>query len=288
MEGTPEDLRAEKLEYVRSVFEDLKRGDDDTICLEEFKKQLSSLSATELAEEKALIRWPQQWMEATLLQSLAINAKTRTSEIYVGLLSLLLEHGLDPLAVSEDVPYSALEIAASDENTTEAFNKLAAFCQKSHKKTVCQLLAWTWKEKQPSDEFKELLSSIPATEVGSQTIIKNNLLQYLASNGKTPYVLLLLQHGVDPEAVTEEDSDTALHCAWQNDHVATMGVLAEVADASQEMRTSEIWPMVEKEQERRWQREVVAKLDKLASRQDKLASVVNRIAIKVGIDPRDC
>lgn len=47
----------------------------------------------QLAEEKALIRWPQQWMEATLLQSLAINAKTRTSEIYVGLLELLLEHG---------------------------------------------------------------------------------------------------------------------------------------------------------------------------------------------------
>ena len=46
--------------------------------------------------------------------------------------------------------------------------------------------------------------------------------------------------------------------------------------------------MVEKEQERRWQREVVVKLDKLASRQDKLASVVNRIAIKVGIDPTDC
>ena len=41
---------------------------------------------------------------------------------------------------------------------------------------------------------------------------------------------------VDPEAVTEEDSDTALYCAWQNDHVATMGVLAEVVDASKEMR----------------------------------------------------
>jgi ankyrin repeat protein len=284
MEGTPEDLGAEKLEYVRSVFEDLKRGDDETICLEEFKKQLSSLSVTELAEEKALIRWPQQWMEATLLQSLAINAKTRTSEIYVGLLELLLEHGLDPLAVSEDVPYSALEIAASDENTTEAFNKLAAHCSgESHKKRVCQLLGWSWKESQPSDKFKELLSTIPATEVGNQTIMKNNLLQHLASNGKTPYVLLLLRHGVDPESVTQEDSDTALYCAWQNDHVATMGVLAEVVDASKEMRTSEIWPLVEKEQDRRLQREVVAKLDKLSSRQDELASVVNMIAMKVGL-----
>ena len=41
-------FKAEKLEYVRSVFEDLKRGDDETICLEEFKKQLSSLSVTEV------------------------------------------------------------------------------------------------------------------------------------------------------------------------------------------------------------------------------------------------
>ena len=42
--------------------------------------------------------------------------------------------------------------------------------------------------------------------------------------------------------------------------------------------------MVEKEQERRWQREVVAKLDKLAIRQEKPASVVNMIAMKVGVD----
>ena len=41
---------------------------------------------------------------------------------------------------------------------------------------------------------------------------------------------------VNPDAVTEEDSDTALYCAWQNDHIATMGVLAEVADVSLEMR----------------------------------------------------
>ena len=41
--------------------------------------------------------------------------------------------------------------------------------------------------------------------------------------------------------------------------------------------------MVEKEQDRRLQREVVAKLDKLASRQDELATVVNMIAMKVGL-----
>ena len=80
-----------------------------------------------------------------------------------------------------------------------------------------------------------------------------------------------------------------------------MGVLAEVADASLEMRqvfqllsldsiffkskfrTSKTWALVEKEQERRWQREVISKLDKLTSRQDKLASVVNMVARKVGL-----
>ena len=80
-----------------------------------------------------------------------------------------------------------------------------------------------------------------------------------------------------------------------------MGVLAEVAEASMEMRqafqflsldstffkskfrTSKTWALVEKEQEKRWQREVISKLDKLTSRQDKLASVVNMVARKVGL-----
>ena len=86
-----------------------------------------------------------------------------------------------------------------------------------------------------------------------------------------------------------------------------MGVLAEVAEASMEMRkvssftlvstfkckcrTSKTWALVEKEQERRWQREVMGKLnevvrkqEELASKQEKLASVVDMLAKKVGID----
>ena len=63
------------------------------------------------------------------------------------------------------MPYSALEIAASDGKTSEAFNKLAAHCEESQKKSVCQLLAWSWMEKQPSDNFNKLLGTIPATEV---------------------------------------------------------------------------------------------------------------------------
>ena len=45
-------------------------------------------------------------------------------------------------------------------------------------------------------------------------------------------------------------------------------------------RTSKTWALVEKDQERRWQREVVAKLDKLAI-------VINMVAMEVGIDADD-
>ena len=72
---------------------------------------------------------------------------------------------LDPLAVSEGLPYSALEIAASYKIADEAFTKLAARTEESHKKSVCQLLSWSWKGSQPSDKFKELLCTIPAAEV---------------------------------------------------------------------------------------------------------------------------
>ena len=102
---------------------------------------------------------------------------------------------------------------------------------------------------------------------------------------------------VDPAAVTGEDSDTALFCAWNNGHIATMGVLAEVAEPSLEMRkvssfsldsifkskfrTSKTWALVEKEQERRWQREVMGKLNELAKKQEELAARQDQLATLV-------
>jgi len=61
---------------------------------------------------------------------------------------------------------------------------------------------------------------------------------FCSSMGKSlqPGLISMNLNRVDPEAVTEEDSDTALYCAWQNDDVPTMAVLAEVAESTQEMR----------------------------------------------------
>ena len=63
---------------------------------------------------------------------------------------------------------------ASQATSSRSFS--APFQQLRCRKTICEM---HWK----------------LLQVGNQTIMKNNLLQHLASNGKTPYVLLLLRHG---------------------------------------------------------------------------------------------
>ena len=98
-------------------------------------------------------------------------------------LSISSIYRLDPLAVREGVPYSALEISASSAATTEAFNKLAKHTEQSHKKAICQLLVWAWHEKQPSAEFKDLLGTIPAEEVGS---VKKVIIQFVTFAGFKP------------------------------------------------------------------------------------------------------
>ena len=85
--------------------------------------------------------------------------------------------------MSEGVAYSALEISASSAATTEAFNKLSKHTEQSHTKDICQLLVWAWHEKQPSAEFKDLLGTIPAEEVGS---VKKVVIQFVTFAGFKP------------------------------------------------------------------------------------------------------
>ena len=82
----------------------------------------------------------------------------------------------------------------------------------------------------------------------------------------------------DPEAVTDENPDIPLRCAWLNDHVATMGVLAELSEVSLEIRSSSSWQLVEKEQEKRWQKEVLEKLNKQA---ELLTLVAKAVGVKI-------
>lgn len=82
----------------------------------------------------------------------------------------------------------------------------------------------------------------------------------------------------DPEAVTDENPDIPLRCAWLNDHVAIMGLLADVSEVSVEIRSSSTWQLVEKEQDKRWQREVLEKLNKQA---ELLTLVAKAVGVRV-------
>ena len=42
-----------------------------------------------------------------------------------------------------------------------------------------------------------------------------------------------------------------MHLAWQKDHVGTMTELAKYTEADLDVRTSSVWLLVEREQERR-------------------------------------
>ena len=55
---------------------------------------------------------------------------------------------------------------------------------------------------------------------------------------------------VDPEG-SKEASKFAMHLAWQKDHVGTMTELAKYTEADLDVRTSSVWLLVEREQERR-------------------------------------
>ena len=76
---------------------------------------------------------------------------------------------LDPRAVTEEVGYTPLEIAAINENT-EGFDLLAPHYEDDAKKKIAQLVIWGLKDSVPSAAFKLLFESVPLTEVGIEII----------------------------------------------------------------------------------------------------------------------
>jgi len=237
--------------------------ESDEDHLDVFKKQLGSLSVEELNEatmragtwECAYFVVDNEKKEATFVQYLA----TQTRKL--DRLQLLLNHGVDPRAVTEDLGDTPLEIAAINENT-EAFNLLSPFYEESTKKNMAQLWIWALTDWVPSAAFAQLFASVPLDEVNSFTILKYNLLQILAYQGQRHQVAFLLEQGVDPEAKASPERQCPMKLAWKRNHVDTMVELAKYTEAEPKIRSSSLWSLVEKEQERSWRQEVDGLLQK--------------------------
>merc|ERR1712032_314536 len=109
--------------------------------------------------------------------------------------------------------------------------------------------------------------SVPLAEVNSCTIFESNLLQALSYEGKTPHVAFLLEQGVDPE-VCKETSKRPKY-----------GV-----EPDSEVRGSSDWQFVEKEQERRWQKEMLSLMQKQQKEMENQTKLLKLIAKASGAE----
>ena len=76
---------------------------------------------------------------------------------------------LDPMAVTDEVVDSPLEIAAFNVNT-KAFDLLAPRYEEDTKKQISQLLIWALTEESPSAAFMSLFESVPLPEVNFELL----------------------------------------------------------------------------------------------------------------------
>jgi len=209
-----------------------------------------------------------------------------------------------------------IEIAAMTGNA-KAFKLLAPHCKDELKKKLTQLVFLGLREKAPSDEFKTLFASMSKAELcGVQGTVedvllanldrgapqlaelrKNNpsvlieqvtqstvqgasLLQIFSLKGKTAHVAFLLEQGLDPEVITQDEPHPAMWHAWEYDNVATMAELLKYTEPSMEIRNSPVWGHVEKERERFWQKEMIG----LLKQQNK---ILTHVAKSSGVDANE-
>merc|ERR1719430_3064384 len=271
-----------KLDFLRMILEN--KGDDQYAA--EFKKNLEGLTVSEVLEKQ--LKWqyqltPDNPLYLNMLQFAAAKGKTE-------LLQLLMDHGLDPEAHSEDSP-TALELAA-DDGHAETFALLASKLEiDSDWFKLAQVLVWAmsgdglnhyhnWK---PSDQFKELLGSIPAEQVSKESICGSTLLQNSAWGGNRSAVALLLQHGADPTATTVKNPKLPEHCAYDHDHVGVLVELSKVKELNPEILSSSLGALVrelvQKEEKREWRRKVLEQQQEVVGmlkQQNQLISLLSR------------
>merc|ERR1719391_1998717 len=171
----------------------------------EFKELLSSLPV-EMVNTTCIEVRDSFLPENTLMQVAAACNNT-------GVARLLLEKGVDPKARGGDEK-TAMEIATEHESE-EVVNLLCgAIGEETPDNVKLQQLSKAL-YREDTEKFKTVLSSL-SPELVSTTAVNSSgsVLQDAVSEGKTDFVRLLLEHGVDAAVATDEKGETPLEIVW--------------------------------------------------------------------------
>ena len=99
-------------------------------------------------------------------------------------------------------------------------------------------------------------------------------------SASVPHFTLHIILRLDPEVITQDEPHPAIWHAWEYENVATMAELVKYTEPSIEIRNSPVWAHVEKERERRWQKEMIG----LLKQQNK---ILTHVAKSSGVDPNE-
>merc|ERR1719295_2509137 len=200
----------EKLEQLCRMIVAGKMEQDDP--WKEFKELLSSLPV-ELVNTTSVEAKGSSEEKRTLLQ-VAVAHDNK------GAVRLLLEKGVDPKATGS-FGKTAMDIATEKESMEVVELLWDAIGEEIPDKVKLQQLSKAmYKEdiEEAKKKFSELLRSL-SPELVSTTAVNRygSVLQDAVLEGKTDFVRLLLEHGVDAKATTNEKEDTPIEIALERD-----------------------------------------------------------------------
>merc|ERR1712181_931 len=147
-----------------------------------------------------------------------------------GAVRLLLEKGVDPKETGNK-SRTAMDIAA-ERGSMEVVDLLweAIGEEIPDKVKLLQLSRAMYKDdtEEATKKFKELLKSLTPELVSSTAVNKyGSVLQDSVIEGKTDFVRLLLEYGVDAKVATDEKKETPLEIALERDNTEIVVLLCE-------------------------------------------------------------
>jgi len=262
-EDTPS---SDKLKILRMFMEKFSWGVEDGYE-EQFKRCLDGVPVSEVLSVEQVIHWHlpgdngETKVSINWVQFAAAQAKPGQGQ--TGYLQLLLNHGLDADAHKEGTP-RALELAAVT-GKIDVFFMLADHLQLNRqidqRFQLGQLLVLGMVGRE--EEFKELLTRVPTEKVSAEPVCGSTLLQDFARRGKTCAVAALLQYGVDPDAITEENRNNPAYLAWKKENLEVLVELNKVTELCPNIMESPLGRQVLRREEKEWRKKMEEKQEEL-------------------------